>query len=91
MSKPLYGIFGCGAFGREGIALARQSCSALHPDGAFDLCFIDQAAKVPDVDGYPVLSLEQFASTPGRDLFYNVLIADVHTLRITAIADSEYG
>lgn len=77
MTVPLYGIFGCGGFGREGIELARESC--LRERGSetgFELCFIEHQPTVSLVNGYPVLSIEQFAGITDRERYFNILIAN---------------
>jgi GDP-perosamine N-acetyltransferase len=73
----LYGIFGSGGFGREGIWLAEQTCLNLHGSvDAFDLCFIEHAPKQTKVNGHRLMSLREFASLNGVERRFNVLIAD---------------
>ena len=77
MTAPLYGIFGCGGFGREGIELARETCLREHgSDAKFELCFIEHRPAATFVDGYPVLSIEQFAQIRDRQRYFNILIAN---------------
>jgi sugar O-acyltransferase (sialic acid O-acetyltransferase NeuD family) len=73
----LYGIFGTGGFGREGMPLAHETCMAAHGDSTgFDLCFIEHQPRRPKVDGYDVLTLTEFTSLSGVQRRFNVLIAD---------------
>ena len=77
MTVPLYGIFGCGGFGREGIELARESClREKGSDSAFELCFIEHQPKASLVNGYPVLTPQEFANFGRRERYFNILIAN---------------
>lgn len=73
----LYGIFGTGGFGRECISLAEMACKAAHADrGAFELCFFEHRPKSSDVNGYRVLSLEQFVSVRDTEKRFNIAVAN---------------
>jgi sugar O-acyltransferase (sialic acid O-acetyltransferase NeuD family) len=85
----LYGVFGTGAFAREGMWLARETCLALHRSAAeFDLCFIEHEPTRAQIDGCRVLSLQQFAAQDAMDKRFNVLIADT-LVRQRIVAECE--
>lgn len=94
MNKTLYGIFGCGGFGREGIWLAEESCLAAHGSrDAFDLCFIEHEPKARNVAGFAVVKLDQFIAerSAKRDLRFNVLIANPLVRRRIALECEALG
>lgn len=73
----LYAIFGTGGFGRECMALAEQSCNAAHGDPkSFELCFVEHSPKAAEVNGYRVLSLEQFVSVRNTQKRFNIAVAN---------------
>lgn len=77
LARTLYGIFGTGGFGREGMALAQESCLTQHDSVSdFDLCFVQHQVEQSSVDGHPVLSLERFASLDRTERRVSILIAD---------------
>jgi GDP-perosamine N-acetyltransferase len=77
VARVIYGIFGKGGFGREGMALARESCLTRHQSAAdFELVFIDQHPQQDRIDGCAVMSLEEFAAQKHAERRFNVLIAD---------------
>ena len=90
MTRIVYGIFGCGGFGREGIELARQTCLDVH--GAadmFELVFVEDRPQLQSVDGYRVLALDEFLALDAPRRF-NVLVADAQ-VRARVAAQCEAG
>jgi sugar O-acyltransferase (sialic acid O-acetyltransferase NeuD family) len=77
LAHVIYGIFGTGGFGREGMALAREACLACPASAAdFDLIFVEHEPAHARIDGYTVLSLGAFAALEGVERRFNVLVAD---------------
>ena len=73
----LYGVFGTGGFGRECIALAHDMLSGLHNDQrSFELCFVEHRPNAAIVNGYRVLSLEQFLSLRDTSKRFSVAVAN---------------
>jgi GDP-perosamine N-acetyltransferase len=59
------------------MALAQETCLVRHPSAAdFDLVFIDQQPKQSRVDGYAVMSLDEFTGQSYAERRFNVLVAD---------------
>lgn len=77
-SVPLYGVYGTGGFGREVMPLVLETLSAQKEDAA-DVCFIDDFAAGSFVNGFRVLSLEQFAMEPASRKLFNVAVAEAAT------------
>lgn len=72
--KKYYGIIGAGGYGREIMPLARASLSPSVSLGETELFFVVEGEITPkEVNGFPVLSMDQFLSLPG-ELHFNVAI-----------------
>src|SRR5262245_4165311 len=82
MEKPIFGIFGHGGFGREGIVLAQETClERFGSSHHFELCFVEHNPTRTCVDGFRVYSLVEFSSLKGREKYFNVLISENSTRR----------
>ena len=76
----LYGIFGAGGFGREVMPVAADMLKQLLTATEFKLVFIDQNTSVRTVNGYSVLSVEEFFAENALEKYFNITIAN-HELR----------
>ena len=57
MMSQLIGIYGASGFGKEVMPLVRQHYSQLNQD---NIVFIDDGGRLEQLDGYKVLSYQQF-------------------------------
>ncbi|MEE1867146.1 acetyltransferase [Pseudomonas auratipiscis] len=74
----LYGIVGAGGFGREVMPVAKEYIGMVCQD-AFRLVFIDDGVTEKLVNGYEVLSTEEFFSTPADEYLFNIAIGSGRT------------
>ena len=72
--KKLYAIIGAGGYGREIMPLARAFLNPSLSAGESELFFVVEG-EIPsrEVNGFPVLSMENFLALPG-ELHFNVAI-----------------
>ncbi len=78
MEKVAFGLLGAGGFGREVMPFSRKSvASSLGISEALvQLYFVETwEPKISDVNGYPLISLEQFLDLPQRK-YFNIAIGN---------------
>ncbi|MBW4017402.1 acetyltransferase [Moraxella osloensis] len=71
--SQLIGIYGASGFGKEVMPLVRQHYSQLNQD---NIVFIDDGGRLEQLDGYKVLSYQQFIQHPATQKAVTVAIAD---------------
>lgn len=69
----LFGIVGAGGFGREVMPVATRSLGMSIND-AFKLVFVDDGISINNINGYDVLSTEEFLSVSAEERYFNVAI-----------------
>lgn len=73
MMSQLIGIYGASGFGKEVMPLVRQHYSQLNQD---HIVFIDDGSRLEQLDGYKVLSYQQFMQHPATQKAVTIAIAD---------------
>lgn len=74
--KTLHGLVGAGGFGREAMPVAAEMLRAASKDGPPDLVFVVEGAhSANNINGYPVMSADQFLADP-RPKEFNIAIGD---------------
>ena len=73
MMSQLIGIYGASGFGKEVMPLVRQHYSQLNQD---HIVFIDDSGRLEQLDGYKVLSYQQFMQHPATQKAVTIAIAD---------------
>ena len=73
MMSQLIGIYGASGFGKEVMPLVRQHYSQLNQD---NIVFIDDGGRLEQLDGYKVLSYQQFIQHPATQKAVTIAIAD---------------
>lgn len=74
--KMIYGLVGAGGHGREVMPMLRLMLNEKFEAGSIELFFVvEGAAEVAEVNGYPVITLNEFYKLPNPKQF-NVAIAD---------------
>ena len=71
--SQLIGIYGASGFGKEVMPLVRQHYSQLNQD---HIVFIDDGGRLEQLDGYKVLSYQQFMQHPATQKAVTIAIAD---------------
>ena len=71
--SQLIGIYGASGFGKEVMPLVRQHYSQLNQD---NIVFIDDGGRLEQLDGYKVLSYQQFMQHPAIQKAVTIAIAD---------------
>jgi sugar O-acyltransferase (sialic acid O-acetyltransferase NeuD family) len=89
MTKRIFGIIGCGGFGREVLPIVEQNLASEISAGAASVTYVLEDHYPPvSRDGRPVLRLSEFAKVPGEK-YYCIAIADGRTrARIDALCKS---
>lgn len=72
----LYGIAGAGGFGREVIPIVKQMINDLPQAQSAEIVFILENSDVSEVNGYKVLSQQEFIDSPYEEKFFNIAIGD---------------
>ncbi|MFZ3388113.1 acetyltransferase [Buttiauxella gaviniae] len=75
----LYGIAGAGGFGREVIPIVKQMINDLPQAQSAEIVFILENSDISDVNGYKVLSQQEFIDSPHEEKFFNIAIGDSKT------------
>jgi sugar O-acyltransferase (sialic acid O-acetyltransferase NeuD family) len=76
----LYAIFGAGGFGREVMPAAHEMIAAVHGAKGYDFVFVEvNPPKHTVVNGYKVISEDEFLSCPVDDKYFNVAVANSKT------------
>ena len=77
----LYGIFGAGGFAREVIPVASEMLRVKHNNKKdFELVFVvENLKKASLLNGYRVISSEDFLASQVEDKYFNIAIADHQT------------
>lgn len=70
-----FAIFGASGFGREVLPLARQQLQ-MSETGSWDLVFVDDNPPSEQLNGYPVLTYDQWRAMPGNSWQISVAIAN---------------
>lgn len=71
--SQLIGIYGASGFGKEVMPLVRQHYSQLNQD---NIVFIDDSGRLKQLDGYKVLSYQEFMQHPATQKAVTIAIAD---------------
>lgn len=71
--SQLIGIYGASGFGKEVMPLVRQHYSQLNQD---NIVFIDDGGRLEQLDGYKVLSYQQFMQHTATQKAVTIAIAD---------------
>lgn len=72
--KKKYAVIGAGGYGREVIPLAREMLASSLSAGDVDLFFVVEGdPETQELNGFPVINLENFLSSPG-ERFFNIAI-----------------
>ena len=71
--SQLIGIYGASGFGKEVMPLVRQHYSQLNQD---HIVFIDDSGRLEQLDGYKVLSYQQFMNHTATQKAVTIAIAD---------------
>ncbi|RJT20983.1 acetyltransferase [Buttiauxella izardii] len=72
----LYGIAGAGGFGREVIPIVKQMINDLPHGHSTEVVFILETSETSEINGYKVLSQQEFINSSHDEKFFNVAIAD---------------
>ncbi|WP_266169938.1 NeuD/PglB/VioB family sugar acetyltransferase [Dyella subtropica] len=84
-----YGVFGAGGYGREVIPLVRDMIAASPAPDDRVVFVVEGDVTEREVNGYPVLSSEEFFAAPGERRF-NIAIGDSKVrARIAAACESQ--
>lgn len=70
----LYGVVGAGGFGREVIPLVRSLLINLGFE--FELVFVDDNSELKEVNGYKVISKDEFLSLEFEEKLFNIAIGN---------------
>ncbi|KAB0542982.1 GDP-perosamine N-acetyltransferase [Kerstersia gyiorum] len=73
-----YAIFGAGGYGRETIPVARMMLQASLQDN-YRLVFVSDTKNAETINGYPLLSKEEFLALTQTEKFFNIAIGDSQT------------
>ena len=71
--SKLIGVYGASGFGKEVMPLVRQHYSQLNQD---NIVFIDDGGRLEQLDGYKVLSYQQFMNHTATQKAVTIAIAD---------------
>ena len=71
----LFGLFGCGGFGREVMPIAREAIDRIHP-GARAVFVETSPSKGKVVNGHAVVSVDEFLGADDQDRRFNIAVAD---------------
>ena len=71
--SKLIGVYGASGFGKEVMPLVRQHYSQLNQD---NIVFIDDSGRLKQLDGYKVLSYQEFMQHPATQKAVTIAIAD---------------
>lgn len=71
----IFAIVGAGGFGREIIPIARNMLESEHAKD-FKLVFVDDGNVGNKINGYDILTTEDFFNTPAESRFFNITISD---------------
>ncbi|UQB76812.1 acetyltransferase [Pseudomonas shirazica] len=74
----LYGVVGAGGFGREVIPVAKEYLGMICNE-PFKLVFIDDGISENKVNGYDVLTTDQFFSSTANEYYFNIAIGNGRT------------
>lgn len=69
--KKIYGIYGASGFGKEVIPLLRKKLIE-----AVDIYFIDDSENISELNGYKVLTFNNFLAINADEYFVNIAIAN---------------
>jgi sugar O-acyltransferase (sialic acid O-acetyltransferase NeuD family) len=73
----LYAVFGAGGFGREVMPVAHEMITAAHGTRGDHFVFVEVNLKKHTViNGYKVISEDEFLSFPADDKYFNIAVAD---------------
>lgn len=78
MERIIFGLFGAGGFAREVMPFARKSAAIalMTPEHCIDIYFIETwQPKNSTVNGYPVISLDEFIQLSGKK-YFNIAIGN---------------
>lgn len=87
--KIVFGLYGAGGFAREVMPLAVQYLSALspaHADLTTQIVFVETSPEKPEVNGYPVISEQEFFELDCCERYFNLAIADSKVRERLAVA-----
>lgn len=92
--KVVIGLYGAGGFGREVMPVLVE-CSALlrkeSPKATVDIFFVETNPQELVVNGYPLISEEEFFNLPCEHRFFNVAIGDSRVREKIAKQCTEQG
>jgi len=72
----IFGLYGAGGFAREVMPITKHALTIIEGNEAVSSCFIEDNPQQSVVNGYPLLSEEQFLRTTSKKKFFNIAIAD---------------
>lgn len=78
MKTISFGLFGAGGLGREVMPFVQASVAMTLglPEAGVNVCFVETwQPKAPVVNGYPLVSIEEFVALQG-DKYFNVAVGD---------------
>ncbi|ELH3913190.1 acetyltransferase, partial [Salmonella enterica] len=85
-----FGIFGAGSYGRETIPVLNEQLIRCH-DGNYNLVLVDDKLFGRNINGFDVLSTEEFLSCAHTKKYFNVAIADNKIRQRVAESMISYG
>jgi sugar O-acyltransferase (sialic acid O-acetyltransferase NeuD family) len=77
--KNVFGLYGAGGFAREVMPLVTQYISIARQEvdeEVYTLCFVETKPSKAEVNGYPLLSEEEFFKLECEERYFNIAIAD---------------
>ena len=77
LSSTILGIYGAGGFGREIVNIANQSLvKKIGKNISSKVYFIESSPKMKEINGYTLISEEEFISIKCKNKYFNIAIAD---------------
>lgn len=78
-NKIIYGLYGAGGFAREVMPLLKESVHLIKknkPDFSHEIYFIETTPHSTEVNGYPLISEQQFFEMNCKERYFNIAIGD---------------
>lgn len=83
-NKVIFGLFGAGGFAREVMPIVGKDSLSRSDHNDMELYFVEMEPEYSEINGYDVISEEQFFSIQCKEKFFNIAIGDSKLREIIA-------